>query len=84
MCTRQCEGCQMGQSSGVLSKEVAVFQRCSLIKVPLCIPAECEECNLAFGYCPLTDTRTTVIAVTWFILFYPRGHGLQSHHQRNP
>ena len=33
MYTCQCEGCQMGQSSGVLSKEVASFWRCLLIEV---------------------------------------------------
>ena len=33
MYTCQCKGCQMGQSSGVLFKEVAAFQRCPLIEV---------------------------------------------------
>ena len=28
MYTCQCEGCQMGQSNGVLFKEVSAFQRC--------------------------------------------------------
>ena len=31
MYTWQCKGCQMGQSSGVLLKEVAVFRRCLCI-----------------------------------------------------
>ena len=35
MYTCQCEGCKMGQSSGVLLKEVDAFQRCLLIEVPL-------------------------------------------------
>ena len=35
MYTCQCEGFQMGQSSGVLLKEVAVFQRCPLIEVSM-------------------------------------------------
>ena len=30
MYTCQCEGCQMGQNSGVLSQEDAVFRRCLL------------------------------------------------------
>ena len=33
----QCEGFQMGQSSGVLLQEVAAFQRCPLIEVSLYI-----------------------------------------------
>ena len=33
----QLKGCKMGQSSGVLLKEVAVFQKCPLMKVSLCI-----------------------------------------------
>ena len=35
MYTCQCERCQMGQSSGVLLKEVSAFQRCPLIEVLL-------------------------------------------------
>ena len=35
MYTCQCDGFQMGQSSGVLLKEVSAFQRCPLIEVPL-------------------------------------------------
>ena len=35
MYTCQCEGCQMGQSSGVLLKEVAAFWRCPSIEVSL-------------------------------------------------
>ena len=33
MYTCQCEECQIGQSSGVLLKEVAAFGRCPLIEV---------------------------------------------------
>ena len=33
MSTCQCKGCQIGQSSGVLLKEVAAFQRCPLVEV---------------------------------------------------
>ena len=32
MYTCQCKGCQMGQSSGVLLKEVAAYQRCPLVE----------------------------------------------------
>ena len=35
MYTCQCKGCQIGQSSDVLLKEVAAFRRCPLIKVSL-------------------------------------------------
>ena len=35
MYTSQFEGCQMGQSSGVLLKEVSAFRRCPLIEVSL-------------------------------------------------
>ena len=35
MYTCQCEGLLMGQSSGVLFKEVSAFQRCPLIEVSL-------------------------------------------------
>ena len=37
MYTCQCEELQMGQSSGVLFKEVSVFQRCPFIEVSLYI-----------------------------------------------
>ena len=33
MYTCQCKGCQMGQSRGVLLKEVAAFQRCPIVEV---------------------------------------------------
>ena len=33
MYTCQCEGLQMGQSSGVLFQEAFVFQRCPLVEV---------------------------------------------------
>ena len=35
MYTYQCKGCQVVQSSGVLLKEVAVFQRCPSVEVLL-------------------------------------------------
>ena len=35
MNTCQCEGFQMGQSNGVLFKEVFAFRRCPLIEVSL-------------------------------------------------
>ena len=35
MYTCQCEGCQVEQSSGVLLKQVAAFQRCPLVEVTL-------------------------------------------------
>ena len=35
MYTCQCEGCQMGKSSGVLFREVAAFQRSPLIQASL-------------------------------------------------
>ena len=37
MCTYQCEGLLIGQSSGVLFKEVSAFQRSPLIEVLLYI-----------------------------------------------
>ena len=33
MCTCQCEGYKIGQSNGVLLKEVSAFQRCPLTEV---------------------------------------------------
>ena len=39
MYTCQCEGCQMGQSSGVLLKAVTAFQRCPLIENSLYVPS---------------------------------------------
>ena len=35
MYTCQCEGEQMGQSNGILFKEVSAFQRCPLIEVSM-------------------------------------------------
>ena len=37
MHTCQCEGCHMGESSGVLLEELAALWRCPLMEVPLYI-----------------------------------------------
>ena len=42
----------MGQSNGVLLKEVAAFQRCSLTEVSLYSYRECSACE--YGRCPAT------------------------------
>ena len=45
MLTRQCKGCQMGQSSGVLLKEMATLRRCSTTEVFLYTYVHTSACN---------------------------------------
>ena len=51
MYTCQCKGLQMGQSSGVLFKEVSAFQRCPFMEVLLYITVMNTPtvCSLIFG-----------------------------------
>ena len=50
MYTCQCEGLQMGQSSGVLLEEVSAFQRCPLIQASLYIPTYIYVCMYLHMY----------------------------------
>ena len=71
--TYQCKGFQMGQSSGILFKEVTTFQtqRCPLIEVSYCIYSAQTEviacirdgsCGLSFL---MTELCSSVMRKTW-------------------
>ena len=82
----QCEGCQMGQSSGVLLKEVAVFQRCLMMEVSLYTAGLASRVNyptLCTAVC--TDTCTELMAPLHFnfcVVLYSRYSRIGSHPQK--